>query len=74
MARINEQERLNELTKREREFWNAGIYPAGMDEVGRGPLAGPVVTCCVILPSEPLIEHINDSKKVRSSGGLSLHP
>lgn len=27
MARINEQERLNELTKREREFWNAGIYP-----------------------------------------------
>ena len=55
MARINEQERLHELTKREREFWNAGIYPAGMDEVGRGPLAGPVVTCCVILPSEPLI-------------------
>ena len=54
MARINEQERLHELTKREREFWNAGIYPAGMDEVGRGPLAGPVVTCCVILPSEPL--------------------
>lgn len=42
MARINEQERLNELTKREREFWNAGIYPAGMDEVGRGPLAGPL--------------------------------
>ena len=44
MARINEKERLHELTKREREFWNAGIYPAGMDEVGRGPLAGPVVT------------------------------
>lgn len=31
MARINEQERLIELTKREREFWNAGIYPSGMD-------------------------------------------
>ena len=37
MARINEQERLHELTKREREFWNAGIYPAGMDEVGFDP-------------------------------------
>ena len=74
MARINEQERLNELTKREREFWNAGIYPAGMDEVGRGPLAGPVVTCCVILPSEPLIEHINDSKKVTELRRTKLAP
>ena len=74
MARINEQERLHELTKREREFWNAGIYPAGMDEVGRGPLAGPVVTCCVILPSEPLIEHINDSKKVTELRRTKLAP
>ena len=74
MARINEKERLHELTKREREFWNAGIYPAGMDEVGRGPLAGPVVTCCVILPSEPLIEHINDSKKVTELRRTKLAP
>ena len=74
MARINEQERLHELTKRERKFWNAGIYPAGMDEVGRGPLAGPVVTCCVILPSEPLIEHINDSKKVTELRRTKLAP
>ena len=74
MARINEKERLHELTKREREFWNAGIYPAGMDEVGRGPLAGPVVTCCVILPREPLIEHINDSKKVTELRRTKLAP
>ena len=44
MARRNEEERLIELTKIEREYWAKGILPAGMDEVGRGPLAGPVVT------------------------------
>ncbi len=74
MARINEQERLAELTKREKEFWQMGIYPAGMDEVGRGPLAGPVVTCCVILPQSPLIEHINDSKKVSELRRIKLAP
>ena len=35
-----------------------------MDEVGRGPLAGPVVVACVVLPEEPLIEGVNDSKKL----------
>ena len=39
---------------------------AGVDEVGRGPLAGPVVTACVVLPLEEalLIEGITDSKKL----------
>lgn len=37
---------------------------AGIDEVGRGPLAGPVVAACVILPSEFSLEGINDSKKL----------
>ncbi|MPM73666.1 Ribonuclease HII [bioreactor metagenome] len=36
----------------------------GMDEAGRGPLAGPVVAACVVLPSEPLVEFVNDSKKI----------
>lgn len=74
MARINERERLAELSKREKEFWDKGIYPAGMDEVGRGPLAGPVMTCCVILPAEPLIEYINDSKKVTALRRAKLAP
>ncbi|WP_295731640.1 ribonuclease HII [uncultured Limosilactobacillus sp.] len=49
--------------KYERALWNAGNrYVAGMDEVGRGPLAGPVVTCAVILnPDFDLIE-VTDSK------------
>lgn len=74
MARINEQERLAEITKREMEFWNRDIFPAGMDEVGRGPLAGPVVTCCVVMPKEPLIEYVNDSKKVTELRRSKLAP
>lgn len=64
MNKINEQGRLFELTKYERELWEQGLSVCGMDEVGRGPLAGPVVTCCVIMPSEGLIEGVNDSKKL----------
>lgn len=60
----NEAERLFKLTEYEREFWAEGEEVCGMDEVGRGPLAGPVVTCCVVMPSEPLIEGVNDSKKL----------
>ena len=39
-------------------------YIAGIDEVGRGPLAGPVVTCAVILPKDFNVLYINDSKKL----------
>ncbi len=39
-------------------------YIAGIDEVGRGPLAGPVVTACVIMPKDVRIPYVNDSKKV----------
>ena len=37
---------------------------AGIDEVGRGPLAGNVVTACVVMPKEPLLPWIDDSKKL----------
>lgn len=39
-----------------------GTSLAGMDEVGRGPLVGDVVTACVILPAEPVFPWIDDSK------------
>ncbi len=41
----------------------AGVV-AGIDEVGRGPLAGNVVTACVVMPKEPLLPWIDDSKKL----------
>lgn len=45
---------------------------AGIDEVGRGPLAGPVVACAVILPNDVDIEGINDSKKLSEKKRNSL--
>ena len=49
----------------ENELYKQGIkYIAGIDEVGRGPLVGPVVTAAVILPKDFYDERINDSKKL----------
>ncbi len=49
----------------ENELYKTGIkYIGGVDEVGRGPLVGPVVTACVILPKDFYDERINDSKKL----------
>ena len=57
-------ERLEVLCKTDRLLWNQGIVFAGIDEAGRGPLAGNVVAACVIMPPEPLIEWVDDSKKL----------
>ena len=49
----------------ERGLWAQGIdHVAGVDEAGRGPLAGPVVAAAVILPKELSLEGVNDSKKL----------
>ena len=58
-----EKERIWELGKFEREYAECG-YVCGIDEVGRGPFAGPVVACAVILPKDCDILYINDSKKL----------
>ena len=51
--------------KYERELREKGItLIAGVDEVGRGPLVGPVVTACVILPEKFDLPHLTDSKKL----------
>lgn len=65
--RMKEDEllRLKELSKFESKYYSKGYnLIAGIDEAGRGPLAGPVVAACVILPEGCLIEGINDSKKI----------
>ena len=63
--RIPEEERLRILSEPDRAIWSRpGAVLAGMDEVGRGPLAGPVVVACAVMPPEPLIRFVNDSKKV----------
>lgn len=54
-----------DLYKYEKELWDNGInYIAGVDEVGRGPLIGPVVTACVILSKDFVLEGLTDSKKL----------
>ena len=74
MARIDEQERLWTLSERDRAFWTQdGVILAGMDEVGRGPLAGPVVVACVVMPPEPLLAYVNDSKKVSEKRREALY-
>lgn len=66
-ALSREQARLHALTYYERALWESGVmHIAGMDEAGRGPLAGPVVTACVVMPKEPLIEGVQDSKAIKS--------
>ena len=46
---------------------------AGLDEVGRGPLAGPVVTACVIMPYDEMIEGVYDSKRVSAKKREKLY-
>jgi len=49
----------------ETKYWTKGIYfIAGVDEAGRGPLAGPVVSAAVIFPDDVEIKNINDSKQL----------
>ncbi len=59
------KERLDVMLTHERRLWDSGrSYIAGVDEVGRGPLAGPVVAAAVILPRDFDVLGIDDSKKL----------
>lgn len=54
-----------DLYKYEKELYKQGInYIGGVDEVGRGPLIGPVVTACVVLPKDFILDGLNDSKQL----------
>jgi len=69
-----EKERLHRMLREERYFWQRGFsYIAGVDEAGRGPLAGPVVAAAVILPREKTIFHLDDSKKLTAARREALY-
>lgn len=60
-----ELERLIKLKETEASLYeNGNKYICGIDEAGRGPLAGPVVVAAVIMPKDSMIEGVNDSKKI----------
>ena len=64
-AELDEDLRLEQMLRYEKELYTADYQAiAGIDEVGRGPLAGPVVAAAVILPPECKIKGLNDSKKI----------
>lgn len=61
----SEKDRLCNMQKFEKQVYEKGFGPpAGIDEAGRGPLAGPVVAAAVILPEDYMVCGLNDSKKV----------
>jgi len=65
---VDEDLRLEKMLAYEKELYTQGIHLiAGVDEVGRGPLAGPVVAAAVILPKACKIPGLNDSKKIPKS-------
>ena len=64
-AEIDENLRLEGMLRYEKDLYSKGTFLiAGVDEVGRGPLAGPVVAAAVILPKNCKIKGLNDSKKI----------
>lgn len=66
-------EKLSRMTQIENELWQQGLCLAGIDEVGRGPLAGPVVTACVSIPRDRLIPGVDDSKKLSEKRREALY-
>ena len=63
-----ERKRIRKLKQYEEELWEQGFrYIAGIDEVGRGPIAGPVVVAAVVLPRKTFIAGVDDSKKLSAN-------
>ena len=68
------KEKLETMLFYERALWEKGIlYVAGVDEVGRGPLAGPVCAACVVLPHDFGVIGVDDSKKLSEKKRAELY-
>lgn len=73
-SRDREKARFSAMTAYEEQAYNEGLsLVAGVDEAGRGPLAGPVVAAAVMLPRGVFIEHLNDSKKLSPQRRAALY-
>ncbi|MEG0797911.1 MAG: ribonuclease HII [Acidaminococcaceae bacterium] len=73
-AVVTEKQRFQTLLRYETIYWEQGFsYVAGVDEAGRGPLAGPLVVAAVILPPGVFIAGLNDSKQVTASKRETLY-
>ena len=69
-----ELRRLRQLLELEQSFWDRGIeLVAGVDEVGRGPLAGPVLAAAVVFPPHVGIRGVDDSKKLTADRREALY-
>ncbi|MDR7533920.1 MAG: ribonuclease HII [Armatimonadota bacterium] len=69
-----ERARLRALFAHERAAWAAGLAPvAGLDEAGRGPLAGPVVAAAVVFSEEVAVPGLRDSKRLPPEGRLAVY-
>ena len=69
-----EDRRLQKLLELERAHWERGLtLIAGVDEVGRGPLAGPVLAAAVVLPANVAIRGVDDSKKLTADRRAELY-
>ena len=73
--RMTEEERarLEAMCEFERPYWQTGRLVAGIDEVGRGPLAGPCVAAAVVMPPDVLIAGVDDSKKLSEKKREALY-
>lgn len=69
----NAAEQLARITEIDADLWSRSLRFAGVDEAGRGPLCGPVVAACVVMPMQPLIPGVNDSKKLSEARREALY-
>lgn len=73
MARETKEEKLRRMTVYEDALFDKGFALAGIDEVGRGPLCGPVVAACIAIPRERFILGVDDSKKLSEKNRGQLY-
>ena len=73
MPKIDREERLRVLKATDEPFLSQGFVVAGIDEVGRGPLVGDVVTACVAMPATSHLLWVDDSKKLSEKRREALY-